>query len=364
MSFDLTQFQNRLLDWFKINQRDLPWRRTYEPYQVWISEIMLQQTQMDRGVDYFQRWTKRFPDPASISAASEQEILIYWEGLGYYSRAKNIRKCAEILLKEHDGQLPQSIEDLEKLPGIGPYTAGAISSIGFNKTVPVVDGNIGRFFARFFNIDEELKLHSVKKQLWQKAKEILPHGRAREFNQALMELGAIVCTPKNPDCSACPVRQDCFAYRFDVVHARPVKGKGRPIVPIFMATGVLIHQGRVFIQQRLDKDVWGGLWEFPGGSIERGETPEETVIREFMEETGFSVKLKDKITTTCHHYTHYKVTLHGFFCYLEKVILSPTLTSAQDFRWVEPQELDRYAFPSGHKKLIRYLRENRLFPIA
>ena len=363
MSFSLTLFQTRLLNWFNNNQRDLPWRTTYDPYQIWISEIMLQQTQMDRGVIYFQQWMKRFPDPTSILAASEQELLKCWEGLGYYSRVKNIRKCAEILIEQYDGKLPETPEELEKLPGIGPYTAGAISSIAFNNNAPVVDGNVGRLFARVFNFDQQLKSPAVKKQLWLKAAEILPHGQAREFNQALMELGALVCTPKNPICLSCPVKQDCFAYRFDVVHTRPVKGKTSPIIPISMATGVLVHRNRIFIQQRLDKDIWGGLWEFPGGSIERDETPEETVIREYMEETGFEVKLKDLITTTCHHYTRYKVTLHGYFCTLEKDILSPTLTSAQDYRWIKPHELDHYAFPSGHRKLIHFLQENRLLPV-
>lgn len=363
MSFDLTLFQNRLLDWFTINRRDLPWRKTYDPYQIWISEIMLQQTQMDRGVIYFQHWMKKFPDPKSIRAASLQELLKCWEGLGYYSRVKNIRKCAEILIEQYNDRLPETAGELEKLPGIGPYTAGAISSIAFNNNAPVVDGNIGRLFARVFNVDQQLKSPTVKKQLWQKAGEILPQGRAREFNQALMELGALICTPKKPTCSSCPVRQDCFAYRFDVVHARPVKGNISPIIPLFMATGILVHQGRIFIQQRLDNDIWGGLWEFPGGSIEKGEAPEKTVIREFMEETGFEVKLKDQITTTCHHYTRYRVTLHGFFCSLKKEIMPPTLTAAQDYRWVEPHELDQYAFPSGHRKLIHFLQENQLLPV-
>jgi len=361
MAFNIIHFQNRLLNWFQVNQRDLPWRRTYDPYQVWISEVMLQQTQMDRAVEFFQRWMRRFPDLHHLCAASEQEVLKCWEGLGYYSRAKNIRKCADILVKYHNGQLPKSCEELKKLPGIGPYTAGAISSIGYNKNAVVVDGNIGRLFARIFNIDRQLGSSAVTRLLWQKADEILPHGRARDFNQALMEIGALVCTPKKPACSTCPVQKACFAYRYDVVHARPVKGKTSQIIPIFMATGVLVDRGRIFIQQRMDKDIWGGLWEFPGGSIERGETPQEAVVREFREETGYSVNLEDKITTTLHHYTRYKVTLHGFFCSLEVEPVLPILTSAQNFRWAAPHELDQYGFPSGHRKLIHYIEENQLF---
>ncbi len=360
MSASVEQFQCDLLNWFDINQRELPWRRTYDPYQVWISEIMLQQTQMDRGVDYFKRWIKKYPDVYHLHSASEQELFKSWEGLGYYSRVRNIRKCAELLVREYGGRLPKTVDKLQKLPGIGPYTAGAISSIGYNQTVPVVDGNIGRIFARYFNIEEQLKLPKVKKQLWQQADELVPEGRAREFNQALMELGALICTPRKPNCEGCPIKEECFAYRFDAAHARPVKGDKVVIVPIYMATGVLLHDGKVFIQQRLDEDIWGGLWEFPGGSIERDETPEETVVREFEEETGFEVKLEKKITTAIHHYTRYKVTLHGYFCRLEQADQLPALTSAQDYRWVEPKELDLYGFPSGHRKLINYLQDKNL----
>lgn len=360
MSVDTAQFQDPLLDWFKKNQRDLPWRKTYDPYQVWISEIMLQQTQMDRGVDYFHRWMKKYPDVHRLHNASEQELFKSWEGLGYYSRVRNIRKCAKILVQKYNGCLPKTVGELQKLPGIGPYTAGAISSIGYNKTVPVVDGNIGRIFARYFNIEEQLKLPKVKKYLWQLAEELVPERKAREFNQALMELGALVCTPRKPNCDSCPIHKECFGYRFDAAHARPVKGDKVVIVPIYMATGVLVHDGRVFIQQRLDKDIWGGLWEFPGGSIERDETPEETVVREYEEETGLKVKLEEKITITTHHYTRYKVTLHGYFCRLRRNNKLPELTSAQDFRWVEPKELDMYGFPSGHRKLINHIQDNNL----
>lgn len=360
MSFNLTRFQNHLLDWFINNRRDLPWRRKYEPYEVWVAEIMLQQTQMERGVDYFQRWMHRFPDLEALHSAPEQEIFKCWEGLGYYSRARNIQRCAVIVMEKHGGRLPQTTEELQKLPGIGPYTAGAISSIAFNRTVPVVDGNIGRIFARVFNIEEPLRNPAVKKMLWAKAEEILPEGRARDFNQALMELGALICSPRKPSCGRCPVSDDCFACRFDAVHARPVKGEQTEILPIVMATGVLLDRGKVFIQQRLAKDIWGGLWEFPGGTIEKGETPEQAVVREFMEETGFAVDLKEKITTVVHHFTRYKVTLHSFFCTLAGEVGEPVLTSAQDFRRVKPVELEQYAFPAGHRKVIEFLREKRL----
>ena len=175
-----------------------------------------------------------------------------------------------------------------------------------------------------------------------------------------MELGALICTPRKPNCNTCPIRKECFGYRFDAAHARPVKGDKVVIVPIYMATGVLVHDGKVFIQQRLDKDIWGGLWEFPGGSIERNETPEETVVREYEEETGFEVELENKITITTHHYTRYKVTLHGYFCRLGNNAQLPELSSAQDFRWVEPKELDMYGFPSGHRKLINHIQDNNL----
>ncbi len=356
----MDSLQTALLNWFQAEQRSLPWRQNYLPYEIWISEIMLQQTQMDRVCLYFARWMEHFPTVAVLATASEDAVLKCWEGLGYYSRARNIRKTAQILMEIHEGEIPQKPKELLQLPGIGPYTAGAISSIAYNCDVPVVDANIERIFARLFNIDFVPGSPEAKRLNWQKAEEILPQGHARDFNQGLMELGALICRPRNPDCTICPVADRCLALRYDLIRERPVPKKSTQIIPIEMATGLLIHNGKTFIQQRLADDVWGSLWEFPGGRMEQGETPEQTVIREFMEETEFAVRVKEKITTTVHHYTRYKVTLHCFLVSLAQQETDPILHAAQEFHWLPFEELHHFAFPAGHRKLIHFLNSHEL----
>ncbi len=360
MSISLTPFQQALISWFHREQRALPWRKEYIPYQIWISEIMLQQTQMERVTLFFNRWLQEFPDIHSLALASEDRVLKQWEGLGYYSRARNILKCARTIVSDHDGIIPSDPKSLLTLPGIGPYTAGAIASIAYNLTTPLVDANIGRLFARLFNID--IPLPQAQKLLWQKAEKLVPQDQARSFNQGLMELGALICTPKNPLCPECPLSPFCIAYRDDLILSRPIPQKGKTITTIEMATGVLSHpqdKGRLFIQQRLADDVWGSLWEFPGGRLKHSESPEQAVIREFLEETGFSVRVDKKITTTIHHYTRYKVILHCFLCSLDLLDSDespdPILYAAQEYRWVFFPELANFAFPAGHRKLIEFM---------
>ncbi len=355
--------QELLIHWFSENQRDLPWRRNYEPYQIWISEIMAQQTQMDRVVEYFLRWMDVFPDIHTLAHASEDQVLKCWEGLGYYSRARNIIKTAQILLREHNAQLPANHKELLALPGIGPYTAGAIASIAFKQNVPLVDANIERIFARIFDIDLLPGSPEAKREFWLQAKNVLPKDNARDFNQGLMELGALICRPKNPNCPTCPLTSHCLALKHDLIPERPLPKKSTKIIPIDMATGVLSHNGMLFIQQRLADDVWGSLWEFPGGRMLKGETPEQTVVREYMEETEFEVRVESKITTTIHHYTRYKVTLHCFQVSLVGIDCDPVLHAAQDFHWIPAKDLSNYAFPAGHRKLISFMQKSNLMDL-
>ena len=354
----IVSIRRALIDWFGKTGRDLPWRRDYDPYHVWISEIMLQQTQMGRGVIYYKRWLERFPDIRTVAEAEEREILKYWEGLGYYARARNLHKAAQAMVDRHAGCIPQSYEVLLSLPGIGPYTAAAIASIAYNHDIALADANVERILARLFDIDGPIKNSTTKKIINQKALELLPAGAAWIFNQALMDLGGLICTPKNPACTECPVAEFCSALRAGRVHERPVVSPSGKTIPIEMATGVLTHRGLLFIQQRLADDVWGSLWEFPGGRLETGETPEETVVREYREETGFAVEVVAGITTVIHHYMKYRVVLHGFSCRLIGECTEPLLHAAQDFRWIALQDLAQYGFPAGHRKLIEYMKKS------
>lgn len=344
-----------LLAWFVRNQRPLPWRRTYHPYHIWISEVMGQQTQMDRVVGYFLKWCERFPDPASIVRASQEEIYKLWEGLGYYSRARNIQRTAEILCRTYNCVLPEQYDTLLSLPGIGPYTAAAIMSLAFNRDYPVLDANVERVFARLFDIPSPLKEPSNRLFLKKKACSLLPAGQARYFNQALMELGALVCLPKAPKCGQCPISPHCEALQQGTVAQRPVVNRAIKPVAIVMATGLLFHLGKIFIQKRLADDVWANLWEFPGGRLQKGETSIEALRREYLEETGFEIEIVEDLGLVRHSYTIYRVTLHCFLCRLLSNNTSPTLTAAQEFRWVRWQELAGYAFPAGHRKFIENL---------
>ena len=347
--------QDALLHWFAENGRLLPWRCTYLPYHIWISEIMLQQTRMDRVVVYFNRWLDRFPDLASLAEAREQEVLRLWEGLGYYSRARNLLKTADLLCRNHDSALPEDHAALLKLPGIGRYTAGAIMSLAFNRSHPIVDANVERLFSRLFNLAAPVKEKLTHGFIWRKAAELIPQGKARFFNQALMELGALVCLPRSPRCDDCPLRDHCEAFAQGVVGERPVAGKPREIIPITMASGVLQHQGKIYIQKRLPDDVWPNLWEFPGGRLEEDETPEQALVREYREETDFAIHGLEKITTIRHNFTRYRVTLHCYLCRLRGCGTEPALHAAQEYRWAGPEELENFAFPAPLRRLIKRL---------
>lgn len=353
---EIDDWRRRLLDWFAAHQRPLPWRTTYAPYHVWISEIMGQQTQMERVAQYFTRWIARFPDLASVAAAPEQTILKAWEGLGYYSRARNLQRSAIRLLETGKGEIPADYQQLIDLPGIGPYTAAAILSIAFNQPYPLLDANVERLFARLADIDRPLKQGSTKKRLTSMAEALLDRKNPRNYNQALMELGALVCTPKKPACPICPVQMHCRAYRADTVEFRPLPNGKQKKIDITMACGIIRKGSEFFIQQRLPDDIWGGLWEFPGGRLEEGESPLEAMIREINEETGWQVDKPVPFSTVTHHYTRYRVTLHSFLCPLPTSMTEPVLTAASQYAWVSLTQLPEYPFPAGHRQLVAALR--------
>ena len=351
----IKKFQRSLLEWFGAAQRDLPWRRGYDPYAVWISEVMLQQTRMDRVVPFFLRWMERFPGIGDLAAASQEEVVRCWEGLGYYSRAKNLRATATLLVDKHQGQLPQDVRALAGLPGIGPYTAGAIASIAFNLDEPVVDGNIRRLLARLFDLDEPPSSPAGQKFCQAQSTRLLPRGQARDFNQALMELGALVCLPRRPRCGACPVSIFCQSMRRGTIEIRPVRARRPPMQAVEVVAGVISRGERIYIQQRLPDTPWGNLWEFPGGHVEAGEPPEEAVRREIREETGFRVKEIVALGQVRSQFTHHRITLHAFACRLQGRRTTPTLKAAQAYRWLPLAELDAHAFSSGHRKLLNRL---------
>ncbi len=311
-----SKFEDTLLDWYQTQARSLPWRDQQEPYLVWVSEVMLQQTRVETVIPYYERWMMRFPTIDTLAQASQQEVLSEWEGLGYYSRARNLHRAAQIICSEYEGQLPQDVNQLLTLPGIGRYTAGAIASIAFGKDEPVLDGNVRRVLARVFDVREPARSTIGEKHLWQLAEGNLPRGKAGDYNQALMELGALICTPRQPRCEACPLGTICLAYSLGVQEERPVKQPKPPLPQHVVSSAIIQKNQRVLIVQRPPDGLLGGMWEFPGGKVEPGEDLVMGLKREICEELGVDIEVGSPIGIYQHAYTHFRITLHAFLCEL------------------------------------------------
>jgi A/G-specific adenine glycosylase len=256
-------FTPQIIDWYRQNKRDLPWRSTLNPYHIWLSEVILQQTRVDQGTSYYYRFVEHFPTIQFLAEAELQDVLNLWQGLGYYSRARNLHQTANAIVKLHNGVFPTTYAELINLKGIGPYTAAAIASFAFKETVAVVDGNVFRVLSRFFDIPEPIDLSSSRKFYTELAQTLIDKTQPDTFNQAIMEFGALQCTPKNPSCSTCPLQEDCASLRNDTIGLRPVKSKKTLVKNRYLHYAIFRHQNKTIIQKRTAKDVWQELWEFP-----------------------------------------------------------------------------------------------------
>jgi A/G-specific adenine glycosylase len=336
-------FQNKLLDWYLNNSRNLPWRTSRDPYLIWVSEIMLQQTRVETVLPYYKRWIKTFPTLETLAEASEDQVLSLWEGLGYYTRARNLHLTSKIVTEKYGGILPGDSKSLQALPGIGRYTAGAVASIAFGENAPIIDGNIRRVFTRYFNISTPIQTSETENHLWELAQVHLPQGKAGDFNQALMELGALICLPKNPTCENCPLKMDCLANQLNLQESRPVRKVKTPLPLIQVAAAVFQEGNLVFLAKRPPNGLLGGLWEFPGGKQKESESLPQTLRREIQEELTVPITVGKPIGIFNHAYTHYKVTLHAFFCKLNSHDFQ--LSFHTDFSWVPLENLPD--FPMG-----------------
>lgn len=344
-----------LLRWYHSSARDLPWRSDLTPYRTWISEIMLQQTQVDTVIPYFERWMARFPDVAALAEADEQDVLTLWEGLGYYSRARNLHKAARIVHNELDDQLPDTPEELEKLPGIGAYTAAAIASIAFGRDVATVDGNIRRVFSRIYDLAEPLRSPESERLIWALAEANLPEGRASVYNQALMDLGATICTPRGPDCDHCPIQTDCQARALGVQDQRPVKPPRRKVPHLTVTAAVIRRDGKVLLSKRPVNELLGGMWEFPGGTMEESDPDLLACLqREIREELGVQVRVDAEFGIYRHAYTHYKITLHAFLCDLADDV-EPQPIASDGLVWVRVSELADYPMGKVDRQIANRL---------
>jgi A/G-specific adenine glycosylase len=356
----MDRFSGRLLKWYESQGRKLPWRGSLNPYAVWVSEIMLQQTRVEAVVPYYKRWMERFPSIAVLAATTEQEVLSVWEGLGYYSRARNLHKAAVIVMADYGGELPDDLQALRSLPGIGRYTVGAIASMAFGQDAATLDANLRRVFARVFNVAQAADSAAGEDVLWKLAEAHLPKGHAGDYNQALMDLGATICLSKKPRCLLCPLGGMCQAYKLGIQEQRPVL-KPKADVPHFtVSAAVILQDGKVLLAKRPSKGLLGGMWEFPGGKIEKDETLEECLIREIREELDAVIQVGEPFGVFQHAYTHFSITLHAFLC--ELIQGEPRPLEAAELAWASPGSLPNYPMGKVDRQIARklILRENEL----
>ena len=349
-----SKLARKLIRWFEANARDLPWRRRRTPYRVWLSEMMLQQTQVDTVIPYFRRFTKRFPTVGALADAPLDEVLKLWEGLGYYARARNLHRAARIVAHEFKGRFPKTVEGLMRLPGVGRYSAGAIASLAFGVDAPALDGNVARVLCRIFAIRRDPREARTRDELWSLAGSLLPKGQAGKFNEALMELGATICTPRAPKCEICPIAAHCEARRRGIQERLPVR-HARKLTPHYDVTAAVIrHNGRVLIAQRPHEGMLGGLWEFPGGKREAGESHEAALARELTEELSATFSVREKVETVRWEYPDRVVILHFYRCRHEAGTIEPR--EGQAMAWVAADRLGEFEFPPADRELIRRLR--------
>ena len=351
---DVSALRQSLLGWYRTQGRDLPWRRTRDPYAIWISEIMLQQTQVKTVIPYYERWLTKFPTVQALAAADQQRVLKLWEGLGYYARARNLHRAAKQVVNEFDGEFPQNLESAIALKGIGRTTAGGILSAAFNQPVAILDGNVKRVLARLVALPTPPS--KALNQLWTLSEQVLDPQHPRDFNQAFMDLGATLCTRHNPACLLCPWQAHCAAYNQNAASDFPMTESKKPVPHKKIGVAAIADaQGNILIDRRKQEGLLGGLWEFPGGKIEPGESVEDCIKREIKEELGIEIEVGDRLITLDHAYTHFKVTLNVFNC--THLSGEPQPIECDEVKWVTLDEIDRYPFPKANGRIIEALKQ-------
>ena len=342
-----------LTEWFEEHKRDLPWRKNISPYRVWVSEVMLQQTQVKTVIPYFLRWMKAFPTLEALATAPIEKVIKLWEGLGYYSRARNLHKGAKEVIEKYKGVFPSEKEELLKICGIGPYTSSAILSFAFNKSCCLVDGNVKRVMSRFWNLRVDYSKPSHYRELEQRLLQALPPSRHWVFNEGLMELGALVCTPKNPACSSCPLQEECEALRLGTQNSLPLKKERAKTEHLQRTVLVFKHQDQLLVQ-RQSSDLMKDLYEFFYLEHDKKTLPES--LPDFLKwqtqaEESFS------LPTVKHSFTRYRVTLLPYLLALKKRV------EIKNFEWIDQSRIKSLPFSSGHRKILSYLEEVLTFSL-
>lgn len=339
-----------LCAWYRKHARDLPWRSSRDPYTIWVSEVMLQQTRVATVIPYFETWMRRFPDVERLAQADEHDVLHAWQGLGYYSRARSLRAGAQAVMAEHAGRVPSSVEALRSLPGVGPYTAGAIASIAFGAQAAIVDGNVVRVLCRLFGLAGDPARAPLKSELWRRAAALVPERDPGTFNQALMELGATVCTPKSPGCELCPWRQPCVARALGRQTELPELARRVAVTEVRAAAAVVSHRG-CFLVMRAAADAprWAGMWQFPNTELRAGESASAAALRAVHEHTGQVVTADRDLLSVTHSVTRFRIVLEVIACSCERRARGDGLA------WKRLAELDTLALPAAHRRIARAL---------
>ncbi|MBN1932441.1 MAG: A/G-specific adenine glycosylase [Desulfobacterales bacterium] len=353
----MNQFiRTQLIKWYLEDHRQLPWRETDDPYKIWVSEVMLQQTQVKTVVPYYIKFLYEFPNLQSLAEANLQTVLKVWEGMGYYARARNLHQAAKTVLNEYAGKIPDNIKLFRKLPGVGEYIAAAVLSIAFHQPYYVVDGNVKRVLARLFKIDAPVNKTASFKIFKDFADKLIDTSNPGIFNQAIMELGAIVCKPKNPECNQCPVHSACKAHQNGKTAQYPKRLSAKKIPEYYIAVGIVHKNNKVLITRRKSDGLLGGLWEFPGGKVMEGEPANQACIREIKEEANLQVEINYYLTRIKHAYTHFKIIMDVFDCnYISGRV---RLKGPVDHAWVTIQKIDDYPFPKANHKFIPLLKKS------
>ncbi|MBN1664343.1 MAG: A/G-specific adenine glycosylase [Deltaproteobacteria bacterium] len=330
-----TAVVRRLSAWYKRNKRVLPWRETTDPYRIWISEIMLQQTQVDTVIPYYRRFLDIFPNVDALAVARLEDVLKAWENMGYYARARQLHRCAGMIVDKYGGKIPDTLAELTALPGIGAYTAGAVLSMAYGQAVPAVDGNVRRILARLFAVRKPLDDLQTQKQLHQTAATLVPSKKPGDFNQALMDLGAAVCKAKKTLCTLCPLARLCQARILELQDGIPAKKK-RPSLPHRQAAAAIIQNrdGLFLVVQRPATGLLASLWTFPGGFVEDGKTLKSDLIKRVREQLGIRIRIGEHLAEVRHAYTHFRITLHACKGYVSKE--TPKALACRDWRWITP----------------------------
>jgi len=346
-----TRLAAALLTWYRVHRRELPWRQARDPYAIWVSEVMLQQTRVETVAPYYRRWMRRFPTIGRLARSTEGDVLAVWEGLGYYRRALQLRRAAQVVMREHDGFLPRTADGLRRLPGIGPYTAAAIAAIAFGRDEIALDGNLRRVISRLIDLEVDARSPAGEARLLAFARRHLPRRRASAFNQALMDLGAEVCRTRRPGCEICPIRRDCRARRRGTQDLRPVRTARRASPDRIATAGVVRQAGRVLIGRRPEGQLLGGLWEFPGGKCRSRESAGACLRRELREELGIEVEVGESLGVYRHAYTHFRVTVHAFECRIRTG--APRAAEHTAIRWARPSALGKYPMGNIARRIAR-----------